>query len=174
MFICLKCNSTANEADLFCRNCGSKIEFQVAEEAVDKDDEFNNNDEAANDINYLADEKIVIEKIPFGAIDVKILAIIVVVLLVFAVAFILSHISSSKNKFIGTGSNNRFIESGKWTYYSFLTYEGSSQNKKMGIYKLDRSGTEQIKLYEDYGSSITVNGDWIYYSGINDREIYIK
>jgi hypothetical protein len=80
----------------------------------------------------------------------------------------LLHIIGDSSKYIGTGSNNRFIDSGDWTYYTFLTYEGSHENKKMGIYKLDKSGTEQTKVYEDYGSSIAVKEGWIYYSGIND------
>lgn len=169
MVICPKCSAKANEADVFCRSCGSKIEFQCTPELLNKDEEFNSNDEANNDENSLNNEEGLIGKVPFGAIDVKILVINAAVISVFVAAFILLHLGDVGSKYIGTGSNNRFIDSGDWTYYTFLTYEGSHENKKMGIYKLDKSGAEQTKVYEDYGSSIAVNEGWIYYSGINDR-----
>jgi hypothetical protein len=168
MVICLKCSAKANEADVYCRSCGSEIEFQCAPELLNSQEKFNIDAGASSYINSFDAEKDTIENISFRTTDVTILAMTAAVVLVFAAAFILLHITGGGSKFIGTGSNNRFIESGDWTYYTFLTYESSHENRKMGIYKLDKSGSEQTKVYEDYASSIAVKDDWIYYSGIND------
>jgi hypothetical protein len=148
MFICPKCKRTADENDIFCRSCGIRIEFQGAEEAVDKE------------VDVLYNE--IDESISLRKRDIKVLAILSITVLIFFLAYNYNKAVGDSSSFRGVNNGTNFVSRDNWTYYTYgrVNDDGTIAG---AMCKFDDKGSESTKVVDDVANFINVKGQWIYY-----------
>ena len=168
MFKCRKCGSFVNEEDLFCKNCGRKLEDEIKIIAQQEEEGFFNNEEAlgkeetyGGEIEKKEDKKLRIE-------DIKVFAVLAVVLLILLLGSYIGKAIFQDDQSINERNMSTFAQHGRFTYFSYGSVGMSFKIVNGGFYSFAENDPVPVKFSDEVGGYIKVKGNWIYFINIKD------
>jgi hypothetical protein len=168
MFKCRKCDIFVSEEDLFCKNCGQRLNDEAKVIVPqERNDCFNSEDTFENPEKRIGEGKKKENKSLIFK-DIKVGIVIVLILLTLTLVSYTSKSILYSDEAINERTMSTFAQQEDLTYFSHGKIAMGSHAITGAFYRFNEDNPVPEKINDEVGSYLSVKGDWIYFVDSKD------